>query len=374
MYNIGLHDTRKASRWFPLRTVRLESLQDGCPVTRVRHRASLRTILLLRHRPRIQPREPIYLPLNHSFRPAICIPEHLIHSLLDRQVVSQVNITNARLPWLGDPPLVIAFREEALYDTDALYAMVQVGRCTSHSTNGEDSGSLWATFRGSPSRWEHEDYSHQCPEDHLLNWADSKKCFVLKFFVADDVMDDHIAKWLLNIAFTLSVTRGVLIMTHITLAYRPLLQSCDYRDIVEDGPIVTEMDTDTDAEGQHARQSPSVSTPGNTANQAVPSTEVIDWEEIASLDEDCQSAVDASHNHPLCRGFPLHPFICSCFKGHLAALNYIFPLSVLECIRFDALFASSFDGSSTYDSSLFMYSSTLNDNLLSYEGFPLLLP
>lgn len=358
MYDIGLCNMTDAPIVSPLRIVQLETIQDGAPATHVNYRASLRTILLLRHRPRIQPRERIYLPLNHSFRPSICIPEHLIHSLLHRRTVSEVSITNARLPWLGDPPLVIAFRERGRYDADALYAVLQVGRCTSHSTNGKDSGSFWATFRGSPSRWEQEDYSHQCPEDHLLSWPDLKKRFVLEFHVARDQNDGHIAKWLLNIAFTLSVTRGAIIMTHITLKYRVLLQICDYVDIKEERMIAAQMATDTGR--QHSRQSPSISTPGNAVNY--------------SLDKDRQSPVDASHNHPLCRGFPLHPFICSCFKGHLAALNYIFPFSVLECVRFDALFASSFDGSSTYDSSLVMYSSTLNENLLSYEGLPLLLP
>ncbi len=185
------------------------------------------------------------------------MPDHLMHSLLYRRVVSEVSFTNAGLPWSGDPPLVIAFREQVLYDTDVLYAAVTVGRCTSHSTNGEDSGSFWATFRGRPSRWEQEDYSHQCPEDHILNWPDLKKRFVFEFHVPGNPTDDHIAKWVLDIAFTLSVTRGVLILTHITLQYRLLLQTCDYLDIEEERMIGSGMDTDS--EMQPSGQSPSVS-------------------------------------------------------------------------------------------------------------------
>ncbi len=370
MYDIGFYDTRDAPRVSILRIATLETLQGGSssPATHVNYHTALHTILLLRHGPQIKPREPIYLPLNHSFRPSICIPEHLIHSLLHRWVVAKASITNAGLPWLGNPPLVIAFHHRAIHDADDLYAVVLVGRCTSHSTNGAESGSFWATFRGSSSRCTQEDYSHQCPEDHLLYWPDLKKCFVLEFHVAGDQMDGHIAKWLFNIAFTSSVTRGALIMTHITLDYRLLLQVCDYVEIEEEWTM-TPVDTDVDR--QHSRHAPSISALDNALNQAALCTKVIDSEEIASFDKDRQSAVDASHNRPLCYGFPLDPSLCKYFKNPLAALNVRFLIS--EFIRYGAFLTSNLDASLTYESLPFKYSATLNGGPYS-EGFTLLLP
>ncbi len=284
--------------------------------------------------------------------------------------MSEVSVVNAHLPFLGNTPLVIAFREQGLYEADVLYAVVQVGRCTSHTTNGEDSGSLWATFRGSPgSRWEQPDLSHQCPEDHLLYWPDRKKCFVFKFHVAD-VMDDRIAKWLFDIAFTISVT-GTLIMTRIALDYRPLLKCFDYRDVFEEkeeGMTETRMATDTD--GQHSRQSPSFSTLGK---DAIPSTLLIDSEEITTVDEDCQSVVDASLNYTLCRGVPLHLFRWTCSQEPLAVLTFLFPFSVAELIQSCSSLSPKHDDMSTCGSFLLMYPATLNWNFLCSEGCPLLL-
>ncbi len=289
-----------------------------------------------------------------------------MRAFLHRQNVSEASIINAHLPWMGDPPLVIAFRDQGL--CDALYAMVQVGRCTSHSTNGEESGSLWVNFQGSPSRWEHADYRHQCPEDHLLNWPNLKRRFVLEFHADTAPMGDRIAKWLLDIAFTLSETRGALIMTHIDLDYRFLLKSFGYRDIDEE-------EEKNMLETEITNQPPSHATLGSNLHPAI--TGNFDSEEIGSVHAIQQSTVESSYNPPPCCGIPLHPFLCACSMKSFAAPLSALPFSISEFIQFGTLLSSNTDSSSTYDPRLFMYpTGTLSWSFLicSCRRFPMLLP
>lgn len=117
---------------------------------------------------------------------------------------------------------MIAFREQGLCRSDALYPVIQFGRCTSHTTNGEEAGSVWATVQGSPSRWECTEGNHQCPEDHILLWPDLQKCFVFRYHAIDEGMGDHMAKWLLHISFAISATTGALVLTKLDLDYRVL--------------------------------------------------------------------------------------------------------------------------------------------------------
>lgn len=180
--------------------------------------------------------------MNHSFSPSIRIPEHVIESLFIQAAAAEVSIANAQLPWSGNLPLMISYRDDGVFDV--LYALVQFGRCTYHTTNGKESGSFWANFRGSPDRREPSKApSPECPADHILAWPGLERRFVLEFYPVDEVSDEppaintpiagRMAKWLLRMTFKISETTGVLVLTSIWRGYRSLLKSANYRDPIE---------------------------------------------------------------------------------------------------------------------------------------------
>ncbi len=229
IYDIGVYNASVTYRTPPLRLVKILNFQDNVSAMRRNSRNPLRTILLVRHRPRKNPEVPIHLPLNHSFPPSIRLPEHLFRSLLSRPTMTEVSIANTQLPWSGDPPFITAFRVET--QAQVLYATVLIGLCTSRSTNGKDTGSLWATFRGSQSRWEHTDYTHQCTADHVLNWPGLRRRFAVRSHADDKGI---MSKWMFNMEFTLSVHTEILVLTHIDCRRRVLLRGSGYHDFLEE--------------------------------------------------------------------------------------------------------------------------------------------
>ncbi len=230
IYDIGIDDASVTPRRLPLRLVKLH---NNVSAPHTDFRASLRTILLVRHRPEENPKKPIYLPFNHRFPPSIRLPEHILGLLLNRRTVTEVSITNAQLPWSGDdPPVIAAFRVQV--QEDVLYATVLFGLCTSHSTNGKETESLWVTFRGSQSRWERTDCNHQCTTDHVLNWPGLKRRLVVNFHAEDRFMGDHIAKWMFVMEFAESVHTGALELSHFTYRIRILFRESGYRDFIEE--------------------------------------------------------------------------------------------------------------------------------------------
>ncbi len=234
VYDIGVDDASVTSaETTPVRLVKIHHFQENASVMHKLFRVPIRTILLVRHRSREDAEVPIFLPLNHSFPPPIIrFPEPLFHVLLNRPTMTEVKITNAQLPWSGYPPLMTAFRVQL--QADVMYGTVLFGLCTSHSTNGKETGSLWATFRGGQSRWECTDYSHQCPEDHVLNWPDLKRRFVVKIHAIHKGLGDHISKWMFELEFTLSSHTGALVLTHIDCRRRVLLKSFGYLELQEE--------------------------------------------------------------------------------------------------------------------------------------------
>ncbi len=234
IYDVGVDDGARASEAPPLRLVKIDNFRNNISTVHTNFRAPLRTILLVRHRPGEIFEEPmmIHLPLNHSFPPSIRLPERLLRSLLTRPTVTEVSITNAQLPWSGDPPLMITYRVQ-LHE-DVLYATALFGLCTSHSTNGEVTGSLWATFRGSQSGWDRTERGHRCTSDHVLNWSGLMRRFVVKFHADDEAMGDHIAKWMFDMEFTKSVHTGTLVLTNIDHILRVLLKESGYYDFLEE--------------------------------------------------------------------------------------------------------------------------------------------
>ncbi len=298
IYDIGVDHASVTSETPPLRLVKIHNYQDNVSAM---HTNSLRTIFLVRHRSEKGPDEPImiYLPLNHGFPPSIRLPEHLFDSLLNHRAVTEVSITNAQLPWLGDPPFMTAFREQT--QADILYATVLFALCTSHSTNGKETGSLWATFRGGLSTWERVgDYSHQCPADHVLNWPGLKRRFVVKFHANDEGMGDHIAKWMFDMEFAISEHTGALVLTKLTLGFRPLLREFGYRDRSKDEEEqMAQTRSSSISDLQSLKQSP-VFTPGK------------ELEEVAPTQEDRQNAIGACTRRRL---FPavLFELACTCY-------------------------------------------------------------
>ncbi len=231
VYDIGVDDASVIPNKLPIRLVKLHNFQDNISAAHTNLRASLRTILLVRHRPREDSKEPIYLPLNHSFPPSIRFPEQVLRSLLNRPTVTEVSIVNAQLPWSGDPPIILTYRVQI--QEDVLYATALFGLCT-RSTNGE-TGSLWATFRGGESRWESTDCNHQCTVDHVLHWPGLTRRFVINLDADDKAMGDRdIAKWMFDMVFTESVHTGALVLTHIDHNLRILFQQSGYRDFIEE--------------------------------------------------------------------------------------------------------------------------------------------
>lgn len=157
-----------------------------------------------------------------------------MNSLFIQAGAVEVSVANAQLPWSGSPPLAISYRDDGVFDV--LYALFQVGRCTSHTTNGEESGSFWANLRGSPDRRAPStEPSHQCPADHILAWPGLERRFVLEFYaVNNEPPGDRMAKWLLRMTFNLSEITGVLMLTGVWRGYRPLLKVFQYRDTIEE--------------------------------------------------------------------------------------------------------------------------------------------
>ncbi len=295
LYDVGLYDAKVSRRAPVVRLARLQTFRDVTPAPHANYRTSLQKILILRHLPPAGPATPVYIPLNHSFPPSICFPEHLIHWFLDRGTVQGASITNTHLPWLGDPPLIIAFREEG--PPDVLYATVLFGRCTSYTTNGTETGSLWATFHGNPSRQDCADWGHQCPADHVLSWPGLKKRFVLMFHTENEPMGGRIAKWWFDIAFTISLTTGALILTQITLGYRALHQHAGYLDMFEGNEELMRGAQAFADEARRLRRQRLFPT-RKEATRATPHLEIVSAPQ--------KTHNDTSHSRPLENAFPLH--------------------------------------------------------------------
>ncbi len=337
----------------PVRLVKIHNLQDNVLVMHTNIRIPLRTLLLVRRQPREGPDEPIHLPLNHSFPPSIRLPEHLFRLLLNRPTVTEVSITNAQLPWSGDPPFVTTFRVQA--QADVLYATVLIGRCTSHTTD-EETGSVWATFRGGLSTWAcTEGLIHQCTADHVLNWPGLKRRFVVEFHANDDRMGDHISKWLFHMEFTLGVHTKVLVLTHITYQHRVLFRAFGYHDSLEGKKEWTQGTQ----EAPVAQEFP-VSTRGQQANGSSTLT--------TTLEEDPQSAAK-SCVHRLCPKFLFHRLACTCF-----AEPFVNPFRSLPSVFIRSLHLD--DPLGNYIALAFLYSATLHWNGLGYndQDLSLLLP
>ncbi len=330
IYDVGVHANTVTPTRRPLRLVELHGFQKNASAIHMNFRASLRTILLVRHRPRESPEAPIYLPLNHSFPPSgIRIPEHLFRTLLYRPTVTEVSIINAQLPWSGDPPFMTTFRVQI--QDDVLYATILFGLCTSHSTNGEP-GSLWATFRGGPSRWECTDYSHQCTVDHVFNWPSLERHFVVKIHaIHTEGLGDHVAKWMFHMAFTDSVYTGILVLTHITCDLRILPQSAGYYDFLEDEEErIKQTHVPIDADPQESPVSTHAEEPKGSSPSTVPIVELH------------QSAT--SHRRPRL-GFPLHLLAWTWSTAPSAHQTLLFPLSISLTSMYPATLHSSSMGS-----------------------------
>ncbi len=359
IYDIGVHDANVASETPPVRLVKVHNFQANVFATHTNHRIPLRTILLVRRRSWGEGSdEPIHLPLNHRFPPSIRFPEHLFRSLLNRPIVTEVSITNAQLPWSGDPPFITTFRVQT--QEDVLYATLLFGLCTSHTTNGKETGSLWATFRGGLSTWEcTEDYSHQCTADHVLNWPDLKRRFVVEFHTNDKVLRDHISKWILDMEFTLSIHTEALVLTHIDCHYRVLFSMFGYHDSIEEREEEermkqTQAPVDIDRQGS----------PASTRGQEVSGSSTL----TATLEEVPQSATEACGRR-LCPRFLFHRLVCACFTGSF--VNQVWSLPFLISVFIQSLHLD--DPPKDYIALGLIDPATLHGNGPDYKDLSLLL-
>ncbi len=286
-------------------------------------RVSLRTILLVRHQPRENPKEPIYLPLNHSFPPFIRLPEHLFRSLLNRPTMTQVSIKNVELRWLGDPPCTMTFREQI--QDDVLYAAMLFGLChTSHSTHGKEPGSLWATIRGGPSGWECRDYSRQCAVDHVLHWPSLERHFVVQNHAHDERFGGHVAKWMFHIKFTKSVHTGVLVLKNLAHIHRTLVRASGYHDFLEEEE---ERMKQTQAPVCADAQESAVCTHAEGPNGSSTST--------TAVEDVHQHATEISAHRCLRLGFLLHRLACCSTVAPSTHQVPVFPLSIPAIIQWD---------------------------------------
>lgn len=369
IYDIGVDDASVTSETPPLRLVKIHHSRDNVSATNIC--TPLRTILLVRHRPGEIPGEPmmIRIPLNHAFPPFIRLPEHLFRLLLDRPTVTEVSITNAQLPWSGDPPFMTAFRVQT--QSDVLYATVQFGICNSRSTNGTETGSLWATFGGSQRGWGRTDCSHQCAADHVLDWPGLKRRFVVTYHADDKPMGDRICKWMLHMEFTLSEHTGALVLTYITLRFRALLREFAYYDPIEEEEERMKQLEAPAVDPQFPEQSPSPGKELNDSSSALTTTP----EQGASVQEDPQSVIEACTYRRLCPGFPTQRRACMCFTEPVAHWVLPFHSSISAFIQLALVPKLHLNDPFRYWYSLaFMSPASVYSSGLGTEDLSLLLP
>ncbi len=353
IYDVGVDDGSVTSQTFPLRLAKIDHFQENVSAAHANLRGSIRTILLVRHRAAEDAKEPIYLPLNHSFPPSIRLPEHLIRSILHRPTVTEMSITNAQLPWLGNPPLIITFRVQT--QEDVMYATVLFGTCTSHATEGQE---FWATFRGGPSRSECADYNHQCTEDHVVNWPSMKRHFVVKIHAIHKGLGDHVTKWMFDMEFTHFIHTGTLILTGMTLDVTVLFPESGYRDLLEERGyrIKQTQALQENPDTTHAQESNGSSTLATTI------------EKIHS------SAIESSARRHLCPASLLHRLIGECHIEPFIHQVQSFPSSISAIIQWAFLSLQLDDPLSDRSSLVFIYPPTLHRSDLGSEDLSLLLP
>ena len=134
------------------------------------------------------------IPLNHCMTSPFRFPERRIENFSRLLNGTLESVQNVDLPWTGEPPAKFTFR---ISNLDCL--VVQVGRCplpldmspprrldnsASLARHPSESPSLWANIEWNPRPSSGVSPSdsfgdHDCATDHVADWPDLKKTFVL---------------------------------------------------------------------------------------------------------------------------------------------------------------------------------------------------
>ncbi|KAI0702352.1 heterokaryon incompatibility protein-domain-containing protein [Cerioporus squamosus] len=154
----------------------------GCSLLKA---ASMRTTwrnIYLSHRPAHTPVQSSLpaIPINHCVAAPFRFPERRIANFARLANGSLESIHNAELPWEGDPPTTFTFRI-----SNVNFLVITVGRCTAPITpsfrKDRPPAAMWANIQWNPA----EDAAlsnvpvHDCATDHVMEWRDLKKTFVL---------------------------------------------------------------------------------------------------------------------------------------------------------------------------------------------------
>ncbi|TFK94467.1 hypothetical protein K466DRAFT_561013 [Polyporus arcularius HHB13444] len=133
------------------------------------------------------------IPINHCVSAPFRFPERRIENFVRLLNGHLVGVQNAQVPWTGDPPAIFTFR---VSNTNTL--AIKVGTCPAHPDTPQppylkDAGSpatsgsvspVWANVQWNPHLEKDETASdpasdHDCATDHVAEWPDLKKTFVL---------------------------------------------------------------------------------------------------------------------------------------------------------------------------------------------------
>ncbi|KAI0742563.1 heterokaryon incompatibility protein-domain-containing protein [Daedaleopsis nitida] len=122
----------------------------------------------------LHPIPPLYIPLNHIFKPCFRVPEELLINL-PKEHVSDLQVDNARLPWTGEYPMVISYTYRHPKMACALKISIQIGICDEFYKPWQLKYTsrhrlVWANIRFYlGTRFLAADYTHS-PRDHVVNW------------------------------------------------------------------------------------------------------------------------------------------------------------------------------------------------------------
>ena len=119
------------------------------------------------------------IPINHCVSAPFRFPERRIANFARLANGSLESIQNAQLPWDGDPPTTFTFRISTVN-----FLVITVGRCTAPLTpraiGDEATAPMWANMQWNPVDTSLSKFvPHDCASDHITDWQDLKKTFVL---------------------------------------------------------------------------------------------------------------------------------------------------------------------------------------------------
>ncbi|RPD53070.1 HET-domain-containing protein, partial [Lentinus tigrinus ALCF2SS1-6] len=166
------------------RLVRMPAVKHkGCSLLKA---PSMRTAwkdIYLSHRPAASPIPSSLptIPINHCVAAPFRFPERRIANFARLANGSLESIENAQLPWHGDPPTTFTFRISTVN-----FLVITVGRCivptTPQCVKDGQCAPMWAKMQWNPvgaTALSDDVATHDCASDHITDWQDLKKTFVL---------------------------------------------------------------------------------------------------------------------------------------------------------------------------------------------------